>query len=563
LHEIKDILGQQSIESARRCLGLMDRNPLSSTFGCMDRDFWKYKTLKEFPSATYQTPMRALATLFHNPVEGNPFYHDEKILEYAAGSLSYWTSIQHRDGSFDEWYLNERSFCATSFTSLAAAQAYKMLVSHLDRKTKTNVEKSLFLGGTWLARHHNPWVMNQNVAALVALLLLSQILPEKRFKVGLEKMKRIVLSGQDREGWLLEYGGADIGYCLVSIDLLAIYLEHSEDPEIEEALERLLLFTANFIHPDGTAGGFYGSRGTQYLMVEGLAKRARRNHQAREMLGRIARGLKDGTTITPGIIDDKYFSYFYINSWVEAWIALKSIRTSTFSQDFSPNSKYFPRSGLFVHRERRYSAFGNLKKAGAMVAFQNQKQLITHAGYEICTKSGERLTSNAFLMETDCSKTENRKGRTTYIARGFFQKNESELPLVRYVVPFKLACRTVFRFPKLAERFGALLRQSMFVKDDQAPLVIERAIFFKPKEIVMRDKLRCLSRLQFKTVCPVQDSILTESPASNIYVTGVPEMLDWPDSRICERLNRNGIVEIEIRVAFEEQGNAARICVLP
>src|SRR5262245_33478200 len=40
-----------------RALALMDRDVLSPTYGSMDRSYWYYRTLTNFPGAVWQQPM--------------------------------------------------------------------------------------------------------------------------------------------------------------------------------------------------------------------------------------------------------------------------------------------------------------------------------------------------------------------------------------------------------------------------------------------------------------------------------------------------------------------------
>ena len=76
---MKNLLSPFVIEGIQRVLGLQDRNPFSGTYGCFDREFWQYKTVKEFPSATYQSAMLSLAMVYLNDFEGN-MYRTETFL---------------------------------------------------------------------------------------------------------------------------------------------------------------------------------------------------------------------------------------------------------------------------------------------------------------------------------------------------------------------------------------------------------------------------------------------------------------------------------------------------
>ena len=115
-----------------RILTCMDRNPLSTTFGCCDRSYWLEKT-RDFPDAVRQFGVQALAIVYAHELPGNPYYQNENILYWIEAGLCYWAKIQHSDGSFDEFYPNERGWVGpTAFTTFSSVEAFKLVESRLD-----------------------------------------------------------------------------------------------------------------------------------------------------------------------------------------------------------------------------------------------------------------------------------------------------------------------------------------------------------------------------------------------------------------------------------------------
>ena len=57
---------------APRVLGLMDREPLSPTRGCMDRTYWGWK-FTDFPGARFQEGVCVLSFLYTSSAERNPY----------------------------------------------------------------------------------------------------------------------------------------------------------------------------------------------------------------------------------------------------------------------------------------------------------------------------------------------------------------------------------------------------------------------------------------------------------------------------------------------------------
>ena len=110
-----------------RLLTQGDRQPLSPTWGCWQRDFWHYRTLTDFPSAPYQQAVLSLAEAWSAEVPGSPWYHQSSLLTAIEGGIRFWCAIQRKDGSFDEWYPHEESFVATAFTACAMAETLRLL----------------------------------------------------------------------------------------------------------------------------------------------------------------------------------------------------------------------------------------------------------------------------------------------------------------------------------------------------------------------------------------------------------------------------------------------------
>ena len=108
-----------------RACALVDRDHLSPSFGSADRNFWYYRTLVDFPGAAWQQLMLGFSTLATH--DGMNSAEREQLIRLARATVVRWAAIQHRDGSFDEWYRNERSYCATAFTTAGAAQSLLIL----------------------------------------------------------------------------------------------------------------------------------------------------------------------------------------------------------------------------------------------------------------------------------------------------------------------------------------------------------------------------------------------------------------------------------------------------
>ena len=85
---MKNIYFDAVISQIPRLLSLLDKNPVSSTFGCFDREFWHYATT-DCPSARKQEAVLTLALLYKMKYPKNPYFKSEKI------SCCHQDSVRH------------------------------------------------------------------------------------------------------------------------------------------------------------------------------------------------------------------------------------------------------------------------------------------------------------------------------------------------------------------------------------------------------------------------------------------------------------------------------------
>ena len=127
----RDVYARLALAQLPRLLGNQDRNHYSPTFGCFHRDYWLDKT-SDFPDAVRQFAVHSLALVYKHEFPGNIYRGQSKIRDWAVAGLDFWASIQHGDGSFDEFYPYERGWVGpTGFTMFAVAEAFRLLQSEM------------------------------------------------------------------------------------------------------------------------------------------------------------------------------------------------------------------------------------------------------------------------------------------------------------------------------------------------------------------------------------------------------------------------------------------------
>ena len=474
-----------------RSIASHDRNPFSSTYGCFDRNFWHFKTIIDFPSATYQQTMFGLAVLQQNTKKDNHFRNDPTIKNSIKSGLLYWCGIQNKDGSFNEYYQNDRSFCPTAFTTYAAAKTFYLSRYLFSSSEQSFIEKTLLKSGVWLVKHSFPEVQNQMIASMNALYFCSKILDNKDLKNGFEQRKKEVLKAQDKEGWFPEYNGADIGYSFIALDLFANYLDQNEDAEVIEAVSKLIRFTIRFIHPDGTVGGAYGSRCTNHVVPYGLKYFSKIGTSEAVYLNNwYNQHKKENRIIDPMQIDDKYFSYFYFNSYAQAYLMEEPIKTTIDSAniDFEPIER-FDNAGLLRFEKDKIEAFISWKRKGISQIYFDNKLVYSDTGYIFRLSNG--TVGATQIMDENAIIALNEKDNVTQLRiQGNSGKADDSLPLVKWMVPFKLFCRTVLRWNSIGYWFNSWLKKERVKKQYPLPVSIVRDIIFTSDEIIINDQLK-------------------------------------------------------------------------
>lgn len=454
-----------------RLLGLLDKNINSPTFGCFDRNFWHYN-ITDFPCARFQEAVLTLTLLYNLNIPENIYFENSKILSYIFGGIDFWCKIQKKDGSFDEWYLNEHSFVATAFSCYAISESLLLLKERLE---KFHIYiKHLKRAGEFLISHDDFSACNQVAGSVISLYNIYLLTFEEKCKKGallkLKKLERI----QKEEGWFPEYQGPDIGYLSLTIDYLSKYYEKTKDEKAKNMINKALEFLVYFSHPDLSFGGEYASRNTKYIIPSGIEYSARWNDSARRILFSLRRAILEEKSIGPFNLDDRYLAYIgytYIQAHENFYDG--ELRKPLYEEEFS---KFFPESGIFIESNKNFYVVGNLRKQGALrIDFKNSNLSLKDSG------------PNVYIKEKIYSPFLNPQSKIFSNGRYFVEGNLLKIPF-NIMTPFKNLLLRIFQMT-----FGRNKRISFLVKNILRGMLIsykkESKINFKRKIQIMEDKI--------------------------------------------------------------------------
>ena len=218
------------------------------TKGCMCLPYLKKETT--YANSRWQEAALSFAWMYHTTKQ-----HTYKTLAYHA--LDYWTTLQHKDGSFPEYSKQDRSFSATAFTTLAVLHCSSYLqLSELHLET---LKHAL----TWLSKNNEVVYTNQEAASAAALFKAADFFKNKDYlKAAQDKLNR-VFKNQHYSGYYKEKG-FDLGYNSLTLEMLGLIYLQTNDKQILSSAEYFLEYIASVSYPVKNA------RGTTWVLPVGF-----------------------------------------------------------------------------------------------------------------------------------------------------------------------------------------------------------------------------------------------------------------------------------------------------
>lgn len=480
------------LREVSRLLSWEDREPLSRTHGCLDRNFWGWKFV-DFPGARFQEGVYALAHLYARPFEGNPYHGNIHVLDWVRAGFQWWLRIQYRNGAFDEAYPFEHSLAATAFTVFYIGEAYLLLHESLSVEERERIEAAIRRAGDWLCRNDETHglLSNHLAAAAAALEVTTVIAGDVKYRERSHHFLRRIYMHQSPEGWYEEYGGADPGYQTHGTFYLARIWQSTRDAELLESLTRSVRFLTHFIHPNGTLGGEYGSRNTEFYFPAGFEILAPAIPEA-AVIARFMRPAVTAQTVAGLSAMDAYNFLPMLNNYLFAADAVGEALTA----DAAPvpelpcrqeGMHLFPDAGLCVRCTTTYYAILGLSKGGVVKVYRRSDGALvaSDCGYWGRTASGAAVSSQSLNRPAVwCSVTED----TFEVETDFVKVNQRVLnPWV--FGAFRLFTLTLGRFPGPAYWVKAQLVKVLVRRRQAVPLRLKRTVRFETDGVHIDDEL--------------------------------------------------------------------------
>lgn len=395
---LRHVYAGKALSQLPRLLTLQDRNPFSPTYGCFKRTYWLDKAV-DFPDALPQFGVLSLALAYSCSMPGNIYCGQAKIRDWILAGMRYWTQIQHRDGSFDEFYPNEHGWTGpTGFLLYAMLKSYLLLEER--GGFPAEFRDPFFAACHKAAAHIIAWdehgvLANHHAMAVLPVFYAYHVMGGDDLHAGYEKKLREFLSHCSPEGWSLEYDGADIGYLSATVSFLAKVWKLNHDPRLFAVMAKAVEFLSHFVYPNGFFAGSMGSRNTLHFYSHGCELLAPHMPLAGRVADAMLMSLRDGKIVPAEIMDDRYFLYRipeHLESFVDYGERRASAKLPYEGDDFR---RVFPLGRFYVEKKGNVYLVANAAKGGVLKVFRTDtgEQLLSDGGIIGATDRGMVLTS--------------------------------------------------------------------------------------------------------------------------------------------------------------------------
>lgn len=481
-----------ALRAMPRLLGTLDRDPTSPTAGSFDRDHWAWK-FRDFPITMLQSSVLPLAAVWSLNASDTRYARSPVLLGWIESALRAILRRQRRNGAFDSVGPNTQDHGVTLAMAFTLATTVRTLgEAALPGELVASVRAAIRRCTDFARRSQEDYAFISNHQALFALAWrrAGEFLGDDSLGAQGDRVIQEILNRQSSEGWYEEYGGADPGYETLGVNYLAQYQRERPSPALAQSLQRAVEFLSHFVHPDGSVGGAYGSRGTSLWFPAGFELLRGEVPMAGAIAEFVASKACGAGVVTPDTTDAHNLPVLAY-SYLLAAEALRSDSASANAPSVMPcvslrGARHFAHAGLLVVGADRYYAVSSARRggvgrvhsrAGSGVVFQD-------AGYVVIS-NGARWASG---IPAGAERSEQFADGCLRLSAPMGRASDVVLTPWKFVV-LRLLNLTVFR----SEWLGRLVRRAVIERlitgRERGPFTLHREIRFAEDRITYRDVL--------------------------------------------------------------------------
>ena len=516
---LRDVYAQKAIAQIPRLLSLQDRNPFSPTYGCFHRDYWLYKT-SDFPDAVRQFGVQALALVYKHDFPGNIHKGQPKVRDWAIAGLDFWARIQHKDGSFDEFYPYERGWVGpTAFTTFTAIEAYNLLQDEMPTPVAERVLTAIRRAAYFIAagESEEDHLANHHAMACLAVWKAYGLLGDLDLEQDFERLWQGFLRYHNpEEGWSIEYDGVDPGYLSATVSFLAKIYQTNPDPDIFKVLRQSVEFCSYFVYPNGFYAGSLGSRNTLHFYPHGFEILANDVPMAAAVAEQMLQALDERKLVPPEIMSDRYV-FYRVPEFLQAYLdhTPRPAQLPPLPYERERSTRYFPGARVFVATRPQHYVIANLAKGGVVKVFDRQdgRLLLNDCGWIGRLKDGPVVTSQWIDPNYQCRANDNGWEVSGHL---------HAVPSNKLFTPFK---NILFRsalvalgwVPAFSHLLKGRIRKTLILGQRDVPVCFRRRLMIDDEGVELTSELRLEKNIEFESLSAGDEFFVRYVPQSRYF----------------------------------------------
>ncbi len=514
-----EIYAQLALDQIPRLLGNQDRNAFSPTYGCFHRDYWLDKT-SDFPDAVRQFSAHALALVYRGAFPGNIYYAQPKIRDWAIAGLLYWTRIQHKDGSFDEFYPYERGWVGPSaFTTFTSIETFNLLKDEIPATAADKILAAIHRAALFIAKGEaeEDHLANHHAMATLTLWKAYRLLGDDTLHAGYERAWGTFLTYHNPdEGWSREYDGVDPGYLSATVSFLGKVYQDNHSPAILQVLRQAVECAAYFVYPNGFYAGSMGSRNTLHFYPHGFEILAPEIPLAGAIAEKMLAALAAGKLVPPGIISDRYVVY-RVPEFLQAYLDYSERAASLppLPYEKAPFTRYLPQARIYIANRSRHYVIANLAKGGVVKVFDRQTgRLLLNDGGLIGQLDNGHVVSSQWVDPNYICQTED----TGWMVEGHLHRVPSHklfTPLKNIL--FRSALVALGWLPAFSHLLKGQIRKTLILGQRSVPVRFHREMQITDDQVTLRDTLHIDEGARFQALSIGDEFFVRYVPQSRYF----------------------------------------------
>ncbi len=486
---------QMALDAVPRLLGTLDRDPWSPTTGSFDRDHWSWK-FRDFPLTMLQTGMLPLAHMWASERPDNPYRRSPRLLQWLVDAMRETLRRQHRSGAFDSVAPNTMDHGVTLAMVYTLASVARYLDAALPPDLVRRLGPAVRRACRFAVHSEEDYAFISNHHALFALAWLraADLLGEPELLQRADGEIAQIIAHQSADGWYAEYGGPDPGYESLGISYLAQYDAERPGEQLRSSLRRAVAFLSHCVHPDGSVGGLYGSRGTSLWYPAGMERLGQHDPVARAVACHVARFLDQSQVVTPATSDPENLALLVLSHMVAADLvesagamAGPDAAAHTLPCANFHGVRIFEGSGITVAGTQQYYAVLNGNRAGTGVVHARATARLVHQDSGYFLEANDGVWTSA--MHVGTVRPKDNGGRTVTFTARFARANRAQLTPARFIV-LRLLNLTLFRVGALGRLVRRAVIGRLVTRCTPGPYSLEREVRFGEDRITFVDRLR-------------------------------------------------------------------------